>query len=71
MRKMKKAVVDKRQCVGCGCCIKVCPRGAIHVPKGICAIVEEEVCIGCGLCAKTCPASVITVQEKEAQENEK
>lgn len=71
MRKMKKAVVDERLCVGCGCCVKVCPRGAIHVPKGIYAVVEKEACVGCGLCAKTCPASVITVREKEVQEDEK
>lgn len=70
MRKTKKAVVDERLCVGCGCCIKVCPRGAIHVPAGICAVVEEEICVGCGLCAKTCPASVITIEPKEVPEHE-
>lgn len=66
MRETKKAVVDERLCVGCGCCTKVCPRGAIGVPKGIYAVVEEEICVGCGLCAKACSASVITVQKKEA-----
>lgn len=71
MQKIKKAVVDERHCVGCGCCIKVCPKGAIHVLNGIYAVVEENLCVGCGLCAKICPASVIAVQEKEVSEHEK
>lgn len=47
---MKKrfAVVDTALCVACGCCVKVCPRQAITVPKGIFAEVERAQCVGCG-----------------------
>lgn len=55
------AWVDKKYCVACGTCIKVCPRGAISVPDGVSAIVDQSLCIGCGLCARECPASVIKV----------
>lgn len=63
VRKKRKALVDSRLCVACGCCIKVCPMGAIHVAGGMWAQVEPEKCVGCGKCAKECPASVIEVQE--------
>jgi len=67
MRKNKKAVVDKSLCVSCGCCVKVCPRGAIGVPNGVYAVVDEDMCVGCGLCAKECPASVIEVVESQVE----
>ena len=70
-QKMKRyAVVEEELCVACGSCVKVCPRQAISVPKGICAIVDVEKCIGCSLCAKTCPASVINIETKEAHDEE-
>lgn len=62
----RKAIVSVPDCVACGCCIKVCPRGAITVPKGVCAEVNKELCIGCGKCAKECPASIITMEVTES-----
>lgn len=64
-RKRRKAWVDQKDCVACGCCAKVCPLGAIEIVKGIMAQVDAERCVGCGKCAKECPASVITVREVE------
>lgn len=58
----RKAIINIRECVACGCCIKVCPRGAISVPKGIYADIDKSLCIGCGKCAKECPASIITME---------
>ncbi len=55
----KYAYVSQADCVACGSCIKVCPRGAITVPKGIYAVVDRDLCVGCGICAKACPASII------------
>lgn len=71
MREQKKAVVDKKLCVSCGSCVKVCPRGAISVPNGIYAVIDEDLCVGCGLCAKECPASVISAKILEVADNEK
>ena len=56
-RKKRKAFVNTDDCVACGCCIKVCPRNAIEIWKGIMAKVDIA------KCEKECPASVIKIQE--------
>ncbi len=61
----RKAVVSIRECVACGCCIKVCPRNAISIPKGIHASIDKELCVGCGKCAKECPANIILLVEAD------
>lgn len=63
VKTVRRAVVNKKQCVACGCCVKVCPRDAISVVRGVFADVDTTKCIGCGLCAKECPASVIKVEK--------
>ncbi|MBR5292170.1 MAG: 4Fe-4S binding protein [Clostridia bacterium] len=35
----RKAFVAQELCVACGCCVKVCPMGAIQIMKGIMAAV--------------------------------
>jgi Pyruvate/2-oxoacid:ferredoxin oxidoreductase delta subunit len=55
-----------RGCVACGSCVRVCPKGAIAIDRGLYAKVDADLCIGCGLCAKTCPASVIALVPREA-----
>lgn len=62
-RKRRKAVVDQKNCVACGCCMKICPMQAIEIAHGVMAQVDTEKCVGCGKCAKECPASVITIAE--------
>ena len=62
-KKRRRAVVDEKACVACGCCVKVCPLGAIEVVRGSAARVDWSKCVGCGKCAKECPASVIAVGE--------
>lgn len=59
----RKAVVDKQFCVACGCCIKVCPRNAIHIEKGLFASIDKSLCVGCKKCKNECPASVIEMEE--------
>ncbi len=58
----RKAIISKKECVACGCCIKVCPREAISIPYGSNAEVNYNLCVGCGKCAKECPASVIRLE---------
>ena len=62
-RRLRKARGDQGSCVACGCCVKVCPREAIQIVKGIAARVDLDKCVGCGRCAKECPATVITMEE--------
>ena len=66
MRAKRRAIVDQDICVACGCCVKVCPLGAIQIAKGIVAQVNAEKCVGCGKCAKECPASIIEIREVNA-----
>ena len=51
----RRAVVREDTCVACGCCVKVCPRGAIQILRGITARVNRARCIGCGKCEPRCP----------------
>ncbi|NLE12269.1 MAG: 4Fe-4S binding protein [Clostridiales bacterium] len=63
VRSKRKAFVAQKDCVACGCCVKVCPFGAIRIIKGITARVDMDRCIGCGKCVKECPASIIEIRE--------
>jgi ferredoxin len=64
IRKIRKAAIDTKSCVACGCCVKVCPKAAVKVIKGIYAQVDGNLCAGCGKCAAACPASVIEIEVK-------
>ena len=66
IKKKRKAFVQQSDCVACGCCVKVCPLGAIQIMNGIMAEVDMTKCVRCGKCAKECPASVIIIREVEA-----
>lgn len=63
----KKAEITK-QCVACGCCVKVCPLNVISVHKGKYAVVDDEKCVGCAKCVNACPAFVISIAEREVIE---
>lgn len=65
MSKALKLARVGKECVACGCCVKVCPKGAIYVDRGVTARVNSEKCIGCGKCAKACPAEIIKVEKRE------
>ena len=52
-------------CVACGSCLKVCPRAAISIWRGVMARVDRDLCIGCGKCAKECPAGTIDMKMRE------
>lgn len=59
----RKAFIDQKLCVACGCCVKVCPVSATEIINGIMAEADRGKCVGCGKCAKECPASVIKIEE--------
>lgn len=64
MKKRKLAVVGKN-CVACGVCELICPRGAIKVSRGVRAVVDDDKCIGCTKCEKACPAGIIEMKTGE------
>lgn len=70
------AEVDRDKCVGCGLCVKACPRNLIRLeaPEGtiqpLCSNAQKAAdagkscpssCIGCRLCEKNCPCGAISV----------
>ena len=67
----KRAVIQKKNCVACGCCVKVCPRSAISVPLGIHAEIDYGLCVGCGKCVKECPANIITLDVTEKKKKKR
>lgn len=66
MKKSPRISQIGKECVACGCCMRVCPKDAIQIRWGIAAHVDEEKCVGCGKCAKVCPAAVIDIVERGA-----
>ena len=60
---MKKAFVDQKLCVACGCCLTACRLGAISIPRGTHAVIDRKKCVGCGMCARKCPAGLIAIRE--------
>ena len=59
----RKAHIPKEICVACGCFVKVCPKNAISIYKGMYAVVDTPSCVGCGKCSRECPASIISMEE--------
>lgn len=70
------AEVDRDKCVGCGLCVKACPRQLIRLeaPEGtiqpLCSNDQKGAdakdacpssCIGCRICEKACPSDAIHV----------
>ena len=52
IRKKRRAYVEQRDCVACGCCAKACPVSAVNIYKGMYAIVDASRCVGCGRCRR-------------------
>ena len=48
-----------KNCVACGVCENVCPRGAIKIKNGITSVVDINLCVGCWIYANPCPAGII------------
>lgn len=64
MKALKLAHISS-ECVACGSCVKVCPKNAISIYKGLFAAIDDDKCAGCGKCAKACPAEVIEICDRE------
>lgn len=60
---LKPHVIEKK-CTSCGCCIKVCPVGAISY-RGTYAEISQVKCIGCGECLCACKFDAIFINWSE------
>ena len=68
-------VLDRKKCVGCGTCARVCPKEAIsrgpvaaarrfpNMEDIIPEIYDPEKCVFCGTCVVMCPFSALTIKK--------
>ena len=56
---MGKTFKAGKECVGCGACEKLCPRGNISVRGG--KVHFSDACVGCMACAFGCPHDAIRI----------
>ena len=78
------AAIDYNACVGCGTCVRTCPKHIIelvpfdtkywvgcksHDKGSVLRDYCEVGCIGCKICEKNCPNGAITVTDSVAQIN--
>jgi coenzyme F420-reducing hydrogenase delta subunit len=61
----RKASVNKRECVGCGKCVFICPYEAIKAEPFSSPTVIAEACVACGACQLVCPHKAIQVKGYE------
>jgi ferredoxin len=58
---VERPVPDPQLCTGCGQCIKICPAGAISLPKKAKSVPEYDygICIRCYCCLEICPEGAL------------
>ncbi|MBS4012966.1 MAG: 4Fe-4S binding protein [Bacteroidetes bacterium] len=57
----KKIIIQKSQCIHCGCCTSVCASGALKLNTDHCLEFSPEKCTFCSLCVKSCPLKLFCV----------
>lgn len=60
---LKPGIVAKK-CTACGCCISICPAGAISF-KDERAFIDEAACLGCGECLCACKFDAVSINWHE------
>ncbi|MCX9084307.1 MAG: 4Fe-4S binding protein [Candidatus Methanoperedens sp.] len=67
---MMDILIDQEKCIGCGECIKVCPKGPriywLIEKKGrkVAEVGDKSFCIGCANCMAMCRPGAIRLVRK-------
>ena len=56
--------LDKKKCIKCGECKKICPPGAICMKDKSVPSVNKKVCIRCWCCQEVCPVNAISKSKR-------
>lgn len=57
----EKIRVDNLLCLVCGCCVGVCPTGAMTLTAEK-LVIDDRVCVRCDRCVDVCPAGALKKQ---------
>lgn len=55
-----KPAVNKKDCIGCGECMRCCPPGAIEMKNRI-PVIDYDKCIKCFCCQELCPKKAMNI----------
>lgn len=58
--------INKKKCVGCLKCVKVCPFTVLGVKGGKPYLKEQKICLKCMHCASACPTEAISFDGRAA-----
>lgn len=67
MHSAGKPQVNKEECIGCGCCIKICAHDAPSI-SGKKAYIDQAKCVGCGRCIGVCPMDAVEPAADESND---
>ena len=60
---LKPGIIAKK-CTACGCCVKICPVGAITF-RDERAFIDAKICLGCGECLCACKFDAVSINWHE------
>jgi len=52
-------IMQREDCIGCGCCVEICPFAAWRQNPDEPPQLDRERCLGCGLCVGHCPGQAL------------
>lgn len=65
-QRMSKDLLQKTDnCLVCGLCAQICPKGAVTFEAEKAPVIDRERCDDCGLCARKCPGKALVMAGTE------